>query len=116
MSPEARNHVSNLIEQLDAIDGPADLERLRPLVSPVGSAAPSFALIFPISESSLTSPAAMRSIISNPSARGILYLCLGVFVFSTQDAIISPEQSKPVMLAPSPTPLLGPCSVPPPQE
>jgi drug/metabolite transporter (DMT)-like permease len=24
----------------------------------------------------------------NPSARGILYLCLGVFVFSTQDAII----------------------------
>src|SRR6201996_2492898 len=29
---------------------------------------------------------------------------------------IRPEQSKPVMLAPSPTPLLGPCSVPPPQE
>src|ERR1700759_3152352 len=29
---------------------------------------------------------------------------------------IRPEQSNPVMLAPSSTPLLGPCSVPPPQE
>src|ERR1700757_259919 len=29
---------------------------------------------------------------------------------------ISPEQSKPLMLAPSPTPLLGPSSEPPPHE
>src|SRR5271156_3113383 len=29
---------------------------------------------------------------------------------------IRPEQAIPVMLAPSPTPLLGPCSVPPPHE
>src|ERR1700761_9810485 len=29
---------------------------------------------------------------------------------------IRPEQSKPVMLAPSPTPLLGPSSEPPPHE
>src|ERR1700751_5193503 len=29
---------------------------------------------------------------------------------------IRPEQSKPGMVGPSPTPLLGPCSVPPPQE
>lgn len=33
LSPAARNHASNLIEQLDGIKTPADLARMRPFIA-----------------------------------------------------------------------------------